>query len=219
VRTILAALQDGPDASVFEWPVPDVPDFALLMQRLRQGDQEAARLIFHRFAGRLIALARSRLDERLRQKVGPEDVMQSALKSFFLRHAAGQFDLDNWDSLWALLTVITLRKCGHKVEHFRAACRDVRRESAAPAGDDSAASWQAIAREPLPDEAALMAETLGQLFAGLGADDRRIVELALQGHTPQQISESLGVLERTVYRRLERVKARLERLRAGDAPG
>jgi hypothetical protein len=34
---------------------------------------------------------------------------------------------------------------------------------------------------------------------------------------PREISERLGLLERTVYRRLERVKARLERLRAGAA--
>jgi RNA polymerase sigma-70 factor (ECF subfamily) len=196
--------------------VVEDPSFVDLMARLRGGDEEAARLIFQRFAGRLIALARSRLDERLRQKVGPEDVVQSALKSFFFRHAAGQFELDSWDSLWSLLTVITLRKCGHKVEHFRAACRDVRRERVAPsAEDDSAASWQGIAREPTPDEAAQLADTVEQLFAGLDTDDRRIVELALQGHTAAEISVQLGILERTVYRRLERVKGRLERLSSG----
>ncbi len=190
--------------------------FLDLMTRLRAGNEEAARLIFHRFAGRLIALARSRLDDRVRQKVGPEDVAQSVLKSFFLRQAAGQFDLENWDTLWSLLTTITLRKCGHKIEHFRAACRDVRREAAAAAADDSAASWQAIAREPTPDEAAQLADTVEQLFAGLGEEDRHIIELALQGYSPREISDRLDVLERTVYRRLERVKTRLERLRSDD---
>jgi RNA polymerase sigma-70 factor (ECF subfamily) len=194
--------------------VTEESSFADLMSRLRGSDQEAARLIFQRFAGRLIALARSRLDDWLQQKVGPEDVMQSALKSFFWRHAAGQFNLESWDSLWSLLTVITLRKCGHKVEHFRAGCRDVRRESP-QLPDDSEASWQGIAREPSPAEAAQMADIVEQLFASLSADDRCIVELALQGYTPRETSEKLGVLERTVYRRLERVRARLERLR-GD---
>jgi RNA polymerase sigma-70 factor (ECF subfamily) len=194
------------------------PSFVDLMSRLRTGDQEAARLIFHRFARRLIGLAHSHLDARLRQKVGAEDVVQSALKSFFVRHAAGQFDLDNWNSLWSLLTTITLRKCGHKIEHFRAACRDVKRESATlPSEDDSDASWQAIAREPRADEAALLVEAIEQLFAGLSEDDRRIVELAMQGYSPQEISDKLGVVERTVYRRLERTRARLERLRAEAA--
>ena len=103
--------------------------FADLVVRLRAGAPDAAGEIFRRFARRLIGLARLHLDARLRQKIDPEDVMQSALKSFFIRHAGGAFDLDSWDSLWSLLTVITLRKCGHKLEHFQAACRDVRRET------------------------------------------------------------------------------------------
>ena len=37
------------------------------------------------------------------------------------------FELSGWDGLWSLLTLITLRKCGHQTRHFRAACRDVRR--------------------------------------------------------------------------------------------
>jgi RNA polymerase sigma factor (sigma-70 family) len=56
-----------------------------------------------------------------------------------------------------------------------------------------------------------------QLLAGLSADDRRIVELALQGYSAREISERLGILERTAYRRLERARARLERLRAAGS--
>ena len=42
-----------------------------------------------------------------------EDVMASVFKSFFRRHAEAPFDLSSWDSLWSLLTLITLRKCGY----------------------------------------------------------------------------------------------------------
>src|SRR5262249_48959853 len=51
--------------------------FAELMTRLHQGDQEAARRIFQTFSQRLIALARSRLNGRIRVKTDPEDVMVS----------------------------------------------------------------------------------------------------------------------------------------------
>ena len=44
-----------------------------------------------------------------RQKVDPEDVVQSAFRSFFTRQAAGQFDVASWDDLWGLLVVITVR--------------------------------------------------------------------------------------------------------------
>ena len=40
--------------------------------------------------------------------------MQSVFKSFFVRQGQGQFELDNWDSLWGLLVRITLRKRNHK---------------------------------------------------------------------------------------------------------
>ncbi len=196
----------------------EVPAFPELLARLRSGDQDAARQVFQRFASRLVGLARARLDARLRAKVDPEDVMQSVLKSFFVRTAAGQFDLADWDGLWSLLTVITLRKCGHKVEHFQAACRDVRREEPPPAGDDSAASWEAIAREPTPEEAAGLTDTVEGLLRGLDEADRRIVELALQGHSVPEISAQAGVSERTAYRRLEFIKARLRRLRGEEAP-
>ena len=56
-----------------------------LMTQLRGGDQVVATHVFHRFAGRLVALSRSRLNLDLRRKVDPEDIVQSVFKSFFRR--------------------------------------------------------------------------------------------------------------------------------------
>ena len=81
--------------------------------------------------------------------------MQSVFKSFFRRHAEGQFDLSGWDSLWALLTVITLRKSGHKAKEYLAACRDVRREvHQTPVDGDSSAGGMPVvykARQVKPE--------------------------------------------------------------------
>jgi RNA polymerase sigma-70 factor (ECF subfamily) len=196
----------------------DDPSFAELMARLRDGDQAAAAAVFHRFARQLIALARSRLDTQIRQKVDPEDVAQSVYKSFFLRHAEGHFELANWDSLWGLLTVITLRKCGRWQEHFRTQGRDVAAEvSPHPTADDSGGGWEALAREPSPAEAALLTETVEQLMGELEGRDREILALGLQGYSRAEISDRLGRPERTVYRVLGRVRKRLEQMRAEDA--
>jgi RNA polymerase sigma-70 factor (ECF subfamily) len=189
--------------------------FGEVMDRLRAGDQAAAAEVFRRFANRLIGLARTHLDHRIRQKVDPEDVMQSALKSFFVRHADGQFDLSGWDSLWSMLVIITLRKCGHKAEYFRTAMRDISREQAPPAGSgDSASSWHAIAHDPTPVQAVLLAEAVEQVLQSLGDDrERQIVELSLQGFTPVETSAHVGRSERTVQRVLDRVRRRLQRMR------
>lgn len=69
------------------------PSFARLLTRLREGDEGAAEEIFREYSARLIALARSRLGDRLRAKVDPEDVLQSVFRTFFLRYAGGQYDL------------------------------------------------------------------------------------------------------------------------------
>src|SRR5438132_613770 len=102
--------------------------FADLMARLRAREADAATEIFNHFAGRLVALARSRMDERLRRKVDPEDVIQSVFRSFFTRQAQGEFDAQSWPELWSLLVVMTIRKCGGRLDYFFAARRDVRQE-------------------------------------------------------------------------------------------
>src|SRR5437660_12419450 len=128
-----------------------------LVRRLRTGDDTLANELFQRFARRLIGLARSHLDSHLRQKVDPEDVVQSVYKSFFRRLEAEQIETPSWDSLWYLLTVMTLRKSAKQAEHLHAAKRDARREVSLNAGPTDADSWKQTAdREPTPDEPALL---------------------------------------------------------------
>lgn len=186
--------------------------FPDLLAKLRQGDPAAAERIFRNFARRLVGLARTRLTQDVRAKADPEDVVQSVFRSFFTRQAEGQFEVAGWNDLWSLLAVITLRKCGHKVEHFRAACRDVHREAKPVAGDDSAASFQLIAREPSPSEAAGMIETVERLTKELDERDRHVLELSLQGEKVSAISRQLACTERTVERALERIRRHLEKM-------
>jgi RNA polymerase sigma-70 factor (ECF subfamily) len=189
---------------------PDIP-FTELMGRLRNGDAHAARTVFDRFARRLVGLAATRLPPALSAKVDPEDLIQSVFRSFFLRHADGRLDPENWDDLWTLLTVLTVRKCGHKVNYFRAGRRDVRREAPPQRASDSAPDWDAAAPDPTPSEAALLAETLQQVLDDLRPDQRPIVLLRLQGYAHREISEQVGCTERTVERVLKAVRSHLEK--------
>jgi RNA polymerase sigma-70 factor (ECF subfamily) len=191
--------------------------FADVMARLRAGDQAAAREVFERFVDKLVRLARRQFDAVLRGKVDAEDVVQSAYKSFFLRYGAGKLEIHDWANLWALLTVITLRKCFDRVEYHRAERRDVRREAAAqPGAAGTEPWWQAVAREPTPEEAAVLAETVELLLRGLDEEERPVLEMSLQGYTTQEISERLGRPERSVRRLRERVRKQLERRQLSD---
>ncbi len=191
-----------------------MPDsFAQFLTRLHTQDSDAARDLFARFANRLIALAHQHIGTRLRHKVDPEDVVQSAYKSFFFRYNAGNLDIVNWTSLWGLLTLITVRKCAERAAYHRAECRDAGREqSMAPA--DSKGSWlQPFDRDPTPIEAAVLNETVEQLLRTLDEHERPVLELSLQGHTTREISERLGRAERTVRLLREGIRHRLERMR------
>ena len=192
--------------------------FTDVMTRLRAGDEAAAREVFQRFVRNLVRLARRQFDAVLRRKVDPEDVVQSAFKSFFFRYGIGKLEVHDWDNLWGVLTIITLRKCLDRVEYHHAERRNVQREAAAQPGTVGTEPWwEAVAREPRPEEAAVLAETVEMLLRGLDEDDRPILEMSLQGYTTQEISDRLGRPERSVRRLRERVKKQLERLQLADA--
>lgn len=188
--------------------------FADLMGRLRSGEDDAARVVFVRFACRLVGLARGHLGGRLAAKVDPEDVVQSAYKSFFVRHRQGDLEVGSWDGMWGLLTLITLRKCADRAAYFATKKRDLAKEAAPAATDSQPAMWQlAVDRDPRPEEAAALAEAVEALFRSLDdPDERGVLELSLQGFTAAEISITLGRAERSVRRLRERVRKRLERM-------
>ena len=181
--------------------------FDALMARLRSGEDEAAREVFECYAGRLVGLARRQFSPLLAKKVDPEDVVQSAYKSFFVRHRDGRLQVESRDGLWKLLTLITLRKCADRAEYFRAARRDAAKE----AGGTPDHWLSALDREPRPEEAAILAETVEALFREVDVNERPILELSLQGYSVPEISEKLGRAERSVRRLRERIRRRLER--------
>jgi RNA polymerase sigma-70 factor (ECF subfamily) len=190
-------------------PMSNPDSFAELMTQLRQGDNDAAARVFARFTSSLVSLASHRLEPCLRRKIDPEDIVQSVYKSFFRRQHAGQFTLLDWDSLWGLLSVITIRKCLNRSAHFHAECRDVGQE-VAPGDIDPTLAL--LARDPTPEEAAVLAETVEQLISSFDeGEERDIVMLALQGLPTEEISARLGRAERTVRRIRERIRKRLER--------
>jgi RNA polymerase sigma-70 factor (ECF subfamily) len=186
--------------------------FAEFLAKWHSKDDAAAEELFGRFTHQLIVLALRHIEASLRHKVDPEDVVQSTYKSFFARYGAGNLEAGNWNSLWGLLTRITVRKCAERAAYHRAECRDAAREVSPPQGDAAAPGLESFGREPTPLEAAVLSETVGQLLAGLDEEERPILELSLQGYTTREISERLGRAERTVRLLREGIRHRLERM-------
>jgi RNA polymerase sigma-70 factor (ECF subfamily) len=190
------------------------PSFDELIERLRKGDNAAATRVFHRFQRRLIAVTYQHLESRLAAKVDPEDVVQSVFRTLFNRLAEGQFQLEDWDSLWGLLTRIALRKCSKWSDYFHTQGRDINREVSPPAAtDQSESGWEFIDREPTPHEAVTLAETLDEILRGLNERERKIAILKLEGCNLSEIAERVPCTFRKANQVLEHIRGRLERMR------
>jgi RNA polymerase sigma-70 factor (ECF subfamily) len=188
----------------------DDSSFDELVTRFQDGSQSAATELFDRYASRLVLLARRRLGDRLRPRVDPEDVVQSAFRSFFVGNGEKKFDIQDPDALWGLLTVITLRKCSRQIERYYASRRDIRREFRHDNGDDSTAGMEFFAQEPRPEEAAVLAEIVERIIADLEPREREILTQHLQGADVEEIAQNISRSTRTVERVLERVRRQLQ---------
>ena len=184
-----------------------------LVKRHQDGDPEAEAQLFARYAQQLTRLAAKHLNRRLAGRVDGEDVVQSVFRTFFRRNSRGEFTIDGSAELWQLLVRITILKARAVARHHTAGTRDVSAE--APAGGD-AGFFEAVARGPGPEEAAVFVDQIEALLRGLPDLFASLVELRLQGHPVSDIASHLGVSCRTVQRALRLLQQRLERAGAGD---
>jgi RNA polymerase sigma factor (sigma-70 family) len=188
-----------------------------MIQLLRSDDAAerdlAARLIWTRYFRDLLELARHNLNKRIRRREDEEDVLQSMYKSFCLRQQRGEFDLASRDALWKLLVTITLRKARNAAKKQMREKRDVGREQTISDQDDGeSGQWvleQMDSSGPSPAEAALLNEALERRLEAL--DDVQLTEIALwrlEGYTNREIADRLDCTERSVERRMERIRNR-----------
>src|SRR4051812_1304294 len=106
----------------------DAPDFAEFLRRIRAGDEQAAAELVRRYEPIVRREVRLRLaDAGLGRVVDSVDICQSALGSFFVRAAAGQYDLDQPAQLLGLLVAMARNKLAAAARKQRAQRRDARR--------------------------------------------------------------------------------------------
>src|SRR5262245_32841138 len=154
--------------------MPETCSFDDLIRLLRSRDKDATAEVFKKYAHRLIGLARTRLDQRLQGKVGPEDVVQSVFRSFFVRVGHSPWQLESEDSLWAILVAMTVRKCGRKANFF---LRKKRGGGAPEVAIDAEGVGEPSSGDPSPEEAAKLEETMEELTRQLDDRERVVLEL------------------------------------------
>jgi RNA polymerase sigma-70 factor (ECF subfamily) len=177
-----------------------------LLELLREGDEGAAWQVFTAYANRLLQLARARMSPPLARRVDPEDIVQSAFRTFFSRARAGQFTIEGDHDLAKILVGITLRKALRQVAFHKAAKRDPRLEEAAglpfPPGLPDP-----LAVGPSPEAAVAFADLLEHLLSRLHSGERAVLEMRLQGYRQEEIARQLGTTDRQVRRAFKHIRA------------
>jgi|SRR5262245_32684832 len=182
---------------------------------LKAGDHAAAQRLWERYYEQLVRLARKKLTGARRRAADEEDVVQSALDSFYRSAAQGRFpQLRDRDNLWPLLIVITERKAFDLLQHEKRRKRGrgaVRGESVFLGTGSPSASEPGIGqiegREPTPEDAAQVAEECERLLERLGDDElRRMALWKMEGFTNKEIAAKLGCALATVERRLRLIR-------------
>jgi RNA polymerase sigma-70 factor, ECF subfamily len=186
-----------------------------LVARWRQGDEQAAAELFHRYRDRLVALARCRLPVPLTRRVDAEDVVQSVYRVFFVNARDGRYDFQRGGDLWHLLVVLTLHKLNDQAKQNARQKRAVGREQSLDGTAGAATPEAVFGHEPSPLELAALADELQQLMGRLDSVERQVLELRLQGHNLETIAVRVGRSLRTVCRAVEQIKREL-RLRGTD---
>lgn len=177
-----------------------------IFDRFRSGDEDAARQVVDRYLTRLVALARSRLSEKLARKVDPDDIVQSALRSFFVRARDGQYAIERAGDLWALLAAITKHKLLKKARHYGQQKRDAGVEQPIIGADNNAA----FAGQPPEAEAIALADEVEAMMRELDPLQREMLELRLQGKPIPEVAAAVQRSERTVRRFLGSFRDQLE---------
>ncbi|HEY7423625.1 MAG TPA: sigma-70 family RNA polymerase sigma factor, partial [Gemmataceae bacterium] len=184
--------------------MPNTNDPQTLLRLLRAGDERAARQVFDTYVNRLLHLARRRISQHLAGRVDPEDIVQSVFRTFFSRVKAGDFKVEGQDDLGKLLGRITLYKALRQVERHTAGKRDCMLE----AGSEAPLNLADLPDlEPSPETVVAFLDHFEHFLTALRPQDRKILEMRLEGYRTQEIADELGISDRHVRRAVEHIRA------------
>ena len=164
-----------------------------LIKQFRAGSESAAGELFDRYCEKLMRLARRRIGQRMASRVDPEDVIQSAFRTFFVRVRNDEFTFDGENDLFKLLVRLTVNKALRQIAHHRAAKRDPHRE-AGQGADDSDVLAGVMAHEPSPDVEVAVLDEFERFLSKLPDFERKVLELKLHGNSTTEIAEAAGFL-------------------------
>jgi RNA polymerase sigma factor (sigma-70 family) len=182
--------------------------FAILIEQVRQGSEEAARELYERYGPLLVQVVRRQLSKQLRPKYDSQDFTQAVWASFFALPAQ-DCNFASPEALVAFLTRMARNKVTSAVRQRLITTKyNVNREQSL---NGSAAFLLADQPAPLPrpSECVAAEDTWERLLAAAPEPRRRILIMLRQGKSHREIAAVMGIDEKTIRRLLERLRTNL----------
>jgi RNA polymerase sigma-70 factor (ECF subfamily) len=189
-------------------------DTASAVERVRAGDEDAARKLFAHLHPQVVRIVRAHLPRRS----SPEDLVQMVFIKVFTRlhQYSGKVPLEHWVSRIAVNTCINQLK-------FERARPEWRWADLTPEQTAALEAVEMAGDEPLPEHALAASELVGLLLDRLPPGDRMLVTLHYLEHKSVaeigQLSGSSGVNIRIrLFRARRRMKKHLQSLPREETP-
>ncbi|MCH2183431.1 MAG: ECF-type sigma factor [Mariniblastus sp.] len=190
------------------------------IEGLNEGDQQVASEIVQQHLELLKRRARQRLPAGVRRLADEDDIANSVFKSFFKGIQNNRFpQVETDDDLWQIFGMLIRNKVAGQIRFLTRQKRGgglVRGESifAGQPNDSLAGGLSQFAAGQAPADQVVQAEEeFDQMLARLPDDQlREIALLKLNTHSNREIAERLEISERSVERKLQRIRQRWEPL-------
>lgn len=177
-----------------------MPDdaFADLVRKARGGDPRAAEVLVREYEPAIRREVRLMTTSTKRHIVETVDVCQSVMKSFFIRIAAGQFDVSEPGQLFALLKKMARNKVRERLRKRR----EDRMPDYEPYSTENDPAWPIVAKDLLEN-----------VERRLDSDERLLWQRRREGRSWDEIAAEVGkrpdALKKRYSRAIDRVSQEL----------
>ncbi len=180
--------------------------FADFIGRVRAGDELAAEELVRKFEPFLRRELRlNMIDRRIGRVVDSVDICQSIWSSFFLRAAAGQYDLDTPNHLVKLLMSMAKNKLASQARRQHRQKRDVSRTEPAGGQIDNVSDHH----QDTPSAIVSGKELLTVMEAMLSQEERQLAELRRKGLSWAEVAGRIGGTAQARRKQMDRAADRV----------
>lgn len=173
-----------------------------LFARAQSGDSEAWAELFRQCYPKVIRVVRRRLNQPMRSLYDSADIASDVWRSLLAK--SDRFDFPTVESLVAFLQKAATQKVIDEHRRLHSLKRDRTRTMSLDAGaDDYSLGLDVASADPTPSQFAVANESWKLVNEPLDETRRRVLDMARQGYSTQEIRAAVGWSLRKVQRELK----------------